>query len=179
MFLILSALLLLPHCASMKTAAPKVDEKEVLRKRVADYWQLQIDGKIDQAYQFEVPPYREQSSLGGYMKRFRLVKYQTADVLEVAVDDGKGKVKVSVYYKLMHGRLASLPKSMTTQNLNEDWVLIKDTWYHIPEGFAWPPEKTGEKKSYTLPSVQPPHHLGGVAKSRSLFVATPPLGGGG
>jgi len=23
--------------------------------------------------------------------------------------------------------------------------------------------------------VQPPHHLGGVAKSRSLFVATPPL----
>jgi hypothetical protein len=23
--------------------------------------------------------------------------------------------------------------------------------------------------------IRPPHHLGGVAKSRSLFVATPPL----
>ena len=144
--LLLVSLLLLPHCASMKTAAPKVDEREVLKKRVADYWQLQIDGKIDQAYQYEVPAYREKSSLGGYMRRFNLVKYISADIHDVEVDNGTAKVKMTVRYKLAHGRLASLPKAMEFHNLDENWVLINGAWYHIPEGFTWPPEKAEEKK---------------------------------
>jgi hypothetical protein len=131
LILALGALFLLTHCAA-QTQIQKVDEKEVLTKRVQKYWQLQIDGLFDQSYQFEVPAYRERFKIGDYMAKFKIARYTDAKVLDVKVDGEQGMVKLSVAYKLAIQKLAKIDN---VRGVDENWVKVDDIWYHVPEGF--------------------------------------------
>ncbi len=129
----LGALFLLTHCAA-KTQTQKVDEKEVLTKRVQKYWQLQIDGMFDQSYQFEIPAYRERFKIRDYMAKFNIAKYTDAKVLDVQVNGEEGNVKLSVTYKLPIRKLAKIDN---VRGVDEIWAKVDNIWYHVPEGFEF------------------------------------------
>lgn len=129
--LLLGVLFLLSHC-STKGQIQKVDEREVLRKRASEYWQYQIDGKIDLAYQHEAPLYREQFPISNYIGRFRLITYTEANVNDVKISGGEAKVNVTVKYKLMARQFKKID---TVKAIEENWVRIDHVWYHLPEGF--------------------------------------------
>jgi hypothetical protein len=133
LILALGALFLLTHCAA-KTQTQKVDEKEVLTKRVQKYWQLQIDGMFDQSYQFEIPGYRERFKIGDYMAKFKIARYTDAKVLDVQVNGEEGNVRLSVTYKLAIQKLAKIDN---VRGVDENWAKVDSIWYHIPEGFEF------------------------------------------
>jgi len=128
---VLAILVLLTHCASKPAVKPE-DERELLRRRVSDYWQYQKEGKVDKSYQLEVPAYREKVPLLQYLNQFKYLRYLEADVLEVTTEGGKGKALVKTTHTM---NLRFVRQKKFTETKEERWVEIDKMWYRIPQGF--------------------------------------------
>ena len=129
--LIIGSLVLLTHCAT-KPEVTRRDEREVFRERVQEYWQYRVDAKIEQAFQFELPSYREKTSILKYGNTYKIMKYLEANVSEVQVEGEKGKAQVKTTYIMLFSRLMN---KHLTKTEKENWVKIKGVWYRIPQGF--------------------------------------------
>jgi len=110
----------------------RVDEREIFKNRVREYWQHILSGKIDKVYLYEIPEYREKVSIFEYVQRFKLVRYLEANVLDVEINGDEGKSTIEITYTYMlkivsRERLKNLEK--------EVWKKQDNQWYHIPEGF--------------------------------------------
>jgi hypothetical protein len=134
---LIGSLVALTHCATGPEVTRK-DEREAFRERVQAYWQHRVDGKIEQAYQFELPAYREKTSILQYGNSYKIMKYLEANVREVRVEGEKGKAQIGVIYIMLFNRLMNKHLTKTEE---ENWVNIKGVWYRIPQGFG------DEKKS--------------------------------
>lgn len=131
------SLVALPRCATGPEVAPR-DEREVFRERVQMYWQHRIDAKVEQAYQFEHPEFREKTSILQYGNSYKVIKYVDARVSEVRVEGERGKAQISVTYVMLFRQLMNKHLTKTEE---ENWVKIKGVWYHVPQVFG------DEKKS--------------------------------
>jgi hypothetical protein len=120
------------HCATKPEVITKEDEKEILRSRVNEYWQYLIEGKVDKAYLFEIPEYREKNSLLQYMNPFKVMRYVEADISEINMEGEKGRILVKVTHIMLLKHLANKRFTEVKEDL---WVKIQETWYHIPQGF--------------------------------------------
>ena len=129
---VLAAFVLLTHCASTKPAVKPEDERELLKRRVSEYWQYQIEGKVDMTYQMEAPEFRERVPLIQYLNRYRYMRYVGADVLEVSVEGKRGKASVKTVRTM---NLVHLRQKKFTETKEERWVEIEKKWYHIPQEF--------------------------------------------
>ena len=129
--LIIGSLVLLTHCAT-KPEVTRRDEREVFRERVQEYWQHRVDAKIEQAFQFELPSYKEKTSILKYGNSYKIMKYLEANVSEVQVEGEKGKAQVKTTYIMLFSRLMN---KHLTKTETENWVKIKGVWYRIPQGF--------------------------------------------
>jgi len=124
------AALPLTHCSTKSQAIKKEEEKEVLRNRIQEYWKYRIDGKVDKAYQCELPEFRDRVSILEYVQRFKLVRYVEAEIVEIDIknDEAQGVMKLTYMYMLK--KLTS--KKIPIQEI-ERWRRINGVWYHVPE----------------------------------------------
>jgi hypothetical protein len=129
----LLAMGLLISCATQSSVKESIDERTLLQQRVEEYWQYQIGGDIEKAYQCEAPEFRQKVSFTRYINRFKLIKYLEAKVpiSTVEIDGDRGKASVQISYKM-------LLKRITEKNLEriegEEWRKVSGVWYHVPEG---------------------------------------------
>lgn len=121
----------LVSCAT-KEMVVKEDQREVLRRRIEEYWKLNIDGFSEKAYLYLVPAYREKNSILQYAARFRLVKYREAEVMEIEVRGDEANSLVNVTYTLFLKRVSNKELKRIEK---ERWARIDGIWYHVPEGF--------------------------------------------
>jgi hypothetical protein len=121
----------LANCATKSEIVVREDEREVLSKNIKEYWGNIIEGKIDKAYLFELPEFREKVSIIDYLNRFKLFKYTEAELLEIEMKGNEANSTVKVTYRMLLKRLAE--KDLT--KLEKAVWIKKDSWYHIPEGF--------------------------------------------
>lgn len=131
-------MLVFAGCATKTGAVAKPDEREILRNRVREFWDLQININLknaDRIYQYEVPAFREKFSLIEYVNRFKVIKYLEADIKQVEVEGVKGKVTVASTYQVPFPHIAN--KKLTSTEV-ENWIRLEGTWYHIPKAFQMP-----------------------------------------
>jgi hypothetical protein len=128
--LMLGGLIFLTQCATKPQILP--DEREILRERVREFWQYQIDGKVEKAYQAEIPEFRDQVSIVQYLNRFKLIKYVEADILEVDLRGNEASSSVKVTYIML---LKKFTDKKLTKTEKENWVKLQNIWYHVPGDF--------------------------------------------
>ena len=128
-------LISLTYCAARQEVSIREDEREILRKRINEYWQYHINANptnVEKAYQFELPEFREKVSVLEYAQRYKLIKYLEVEVLEIDVKENEGKGKVKLGYMMF---LKNMPKPTWTKVEDENWIKRNGSWYRIPEGF--------------------------------------------
>ncbi len=129
--LFIVALAFLTQCAT-KPEVKKPDEQQVLRERIEGYWQERINGKIELAYQYEYPAYREKTSILQYANPFRLVRYKEAKISELEVEEGRAKAQVLITFVM---NAVKLRQKQLQKVEEETWVKDKGVWYHVPQEF--------------------------------------------
>ena len=132
---LLVILISLTYCAARQEVITKIDEREVLRDRINEYWQYHINANptnIEKAYQLELPEFREKVPLLEYVQRYKVIKYLEVEVLEVDVKENQGKGKIKLEYAMF---LKNMPKQKWTKIEDENWIKRDSIWYRIPEGF--------------------------------------------
>ena len=110
----------------------KEEERAKVRDRINEYWQYKIKGDIEKAYQCELPTFREKVSVLVYANHFRTFRYLDAEVQDIEVKGREANSKVKLTYvvalKIISGKKLS-------RSVDEKWVNIEGTWYHMPEDF--------------------------------------------
>ncbi len=133
---LLIVLISLTYCAVRQEVITKVDEREVLRNRINEYWQYLINANptnIEKAYLCELPEFREKVAILDYVQRYKVIKYLEAEVLEVDVKKNQGKGKIKLEYAMF---LKNMPRDKKwTKIEDENWIKRDNLWYRIPEGF--------------------------------------------
>jgi len=124
------AVLLLTHCSTGPQAIKKEEEREALRGRIEEYWKYRIDGKVDKAYQCELPEFRDRVNLLEYAQRFKVVRYLEAEILEINIKDLEAQSVMKLTYVYMLKKLTG--KKIPAQEV-EQWRRVKGVWYHLPE----------------------------------------------
>lgn len=127
--------ILLIGCASKPAVVPvvqKVDEAEILKARVNEYWAYVVAGKVDKAYLLELPAFREQVPLLQYVKRYNLVMPVEAEVAKVEVDGQKGSASVQIAY---HVLLKNVRQKKLQKVEEQNWIKTGNEWFHVPGDF--------------------------------------------
>jgi hypothetical protein len=126
-------LISLVGCASKTEVVPVrgPDDREVLEKRVREYWDLMIElspKSVDTVYRFESPSFREKVSFPEYIHRFKTRKYLTAEIKGIEIEGNKARVALFLTFRVA---LPNISKNMPKSE-DEKWVKVEGTWYHIP-----------------------------------------------
>jgi len=136
-FLGLFALFFLTHCTAKSAVIKEVDQRQLLKARAIEYWELMINinpKNAERIYQYEAPSFREKVSFPEYIQRFKIYKYVEADIKEVEAEGNNGKVGVVSTY------VAGLPKISHKRMLrteDEKWVRVEGIWCHIPREWVF------------------------------------------
>jgi uncharacterized protein YchJ len=128
-------LVFLIGCTVKTTVVPRPDDREVLEKRVREYWELMINlspKNVENAYRCEAPSFREKISLPEYIHRFKTHKYLEVDIKGVEIEGNRGKVAIVLTYRVA---LPNINKKLTKSE-DEKWVKVEGTWYHIPSEYV-------------------------------------------
>ncbi len=126
MFLVL---LVVTSCATFA----RVDTSEVVKQRAMDRWAALIEGRLETAYLFQTPEYRNIYSYKQYSKKIQGVgTWQKAEVEKVDCVEKKCVVMVKVYVKIMFGRGLGVTESSGV--IREQWIessTTKGEWYYV------------------------------------------------
>lgn len=103
-----------------------------LERRAVERWQLLIDGKPDEAYDYLTPGYRSTISRQEYARnallgaiRWRSVNWRDAECRSADACE----VSLQVEYTVRMSGAGDVP-SVNLQK--EDWLLVKGKWYLLP-----------------------------------------------
>jgi len=110
----------------------KEEERAQVRDRVNEYWQYKIKGNIEKAYQCELPAFREKVSVLIYASHFRTFRYLDAEVQDIEVKGREANSKVKLTYVVVIKKISG---KKLNRSVEEKWINIEGTWYHMPEGF--------------------------------------------
>lgn len=131
-FIVLALLFTFSASCATREMVVREDEREILRRRIEEYWRLKIDGHSEKAYQYLVPAYREKHSILQYAAQFRLLKYIDAEVMEIEIDRNRAQSITDVTYSMF---IKSIKGKELKRIERERWAKVKGMWYHVPEGF--------------------------------------------
>jgi hypothetical protein len=117
-------------CATLMGQKPE----EAVSQRVYDRWAALIEGKLETAYTYETPEYRELHSFVDFRKKFKGVGvWQKVDVEKVECEQKKCSVDVRIYVKIKPG--LGFDYVETNGQATEKWLQHSMTgkWYHISD----------------------------------------------
>lgn len=114
--------------AESAATAPKA-----LERRAVERWQLLIDGKPEEAYEYLTPGYRLTRNQDAYMERYRpgvirwrSVEWRGADCAEA----DSCEVRLLLTYTVA---MPSAGEGFSVRELKERWLRVKGQWYHFPD----------------------------------------------
>lgn len=91
-------------CAAKAPVTPRPDDREVLDKRVREYWEYMINlspQNVEKAYRCEAPSFREKVSLPEYLPRYKTQKYLDIDIKGIEIEGNRGKVAMAIGYRVV------------------------------------------------------------------------------
>ena len=122
--------LIINGCASIVQHSPE----EIVRQRVNERWAALIDGRLETAYSYETPEYRELYPFVEYSKKIRGVgSWQKVELENIECLNEKCIVSIHIYVKMNVGRGFGVVES--DARAKESWIQHSTTgeWYHISD----------------------------------------------
>ncbi len=121
-------LLVMTGCATLGGA----NTEEIVRQRVAERWTALVDGRLETAYLFETPEYREVYSYSDYKKAvYGVGKWRKAEVEALTCTGKNCDVTIVVYISIVFPR--GLGSTESHSSVREQWIQSSTTgeWYHV------------------------------------------------
>jgi hypothetical protein len=121
-------LLVITGCATLGGA----NTEETVKQRVAERWNALIDGRLETAYSYETPEYREVYSYSDYRKTvYGVGKWRKAEVEALNCTGKNCVVTIVVYVNIVFAR--GLGSTETHSSVREQWIQSSTTgeWYHV------------------------------------------------
>ena len=127
--LLVLCLMIVAGCASLVEHKPE----DAVKQRGAERWAALIEGKLETAYSFETPEYREVYTFSAFRKKVRGVGvWQKATIDEVTCEVEKCSVTVRVYVNMKFG--LAFEKIETDGQITENWIQgTNGQWYHVSD----------------------------------------------
>ena len=123
-------LFLLSGCASFVEHAPE----EIVRQRVSERWTALIEGRLETAYTYETPEYREIYSYPEYRSTIHGVgSWRKTEVKDIVCEDDKCVASVIIYATIKLGMGFEVVES--DARAKENWIQHSTSgqWYHISD----------------------------------------------
>ena len=114
---------------SLAMSAENGPTEEAVRQRALERWNLLMEGRVESAYAYLSPGYREANSLARYSRTVQGVGlWKGAEVREIQCKDKRCEVKV-VLDLLLGGGPRPVPVPV-----EEDWIQLEDggPWWFVP-----------------------------------------------
>lgn len=125
--------LALAACAAGGGQTSARDPMAALEERAVARWQLLIDRKPEQAYEYLTPGYRSTRPLADYRGAPRSPTVEWTGIrwhqAECEQPDSC-QVKLLLDYQMSAPSAGNIPG---IQELSERWLRLDGTWYHLPE----------------------------------------------
>lgn len=109
-------------------AVETVSAEDTVRQRVLERWNLLMEGRVESAYAYLSPGYREATSLARYSRNIQDGGlWKGAEVREINCEEKRCKVKVVLDLLLGGPRPVQVP-------VYEAWIQLEDggDWWHVP-----------------------------------------------
>lgn len=123
-------LLLINGCATFINSNPE----EIVRQRVNERWAALIEGRLETAYSYETPEYRELYTFSDYRKRIHGVgSWEKIEVEEVYCEADKCVASILIYVRIEFGMGFEVVES--NARAKESWIQHSTAgqWYHISD----------------------------------------------
>ncbi|OQK16707.1 hypothetical protein AU255_02020 [Methyloprofundus sedimenti] len=123
-------LYVLSGCASYAERNPE----KIVRQRVAERWDALIEGRLESAYSFETPEYREIYSFPEYRMTIHGVgAWRKVEIDDVECVDDKCVASIVIYANITLGKGFGAVDSNAPAK--ESWVRdsISEQWFHVSE----------------------------------------------
>ena len=122
-------LLVVNGCALLAERKPE----EVVRQRSMDRWSALVDGKLETAYTYESPEYRELYAFSDFRKKIRGVGvWKKVDIENVECKDESCNVTTRIYIEMKAGM--GFGNVKTDGPATEHWMRhTTGQWYHVSD----------------------------------------------
>ena len=110
------------------------NQEEIVRQRVNERWAALIEGRLETAYDFETPEYRELYSFADFRKKIHGVgSWQKIEIEDVGCESNKCVASIVIYVKLHLGMGFGVVES--DARAKENWMQhsTEGQWYHISD----------------------------------------------
>ncbi len=113
---------------SLAMSTEKGSAEDAVRQRALERWNLLMEGRVESAYAYLSPGYRQAHSLARYSRTIQGVGlWKGAEVREVECEEKRCEVKVIL--DLAIGGAEPVPAPV-----KESWIQLDDggDWWHVP-----------------------------------------------
>ncbi len=130
-FVLAAVALFLGACASTPPAPP-LDPEQIVSQRADQRWQLLIERKPAEAYDFLAPGYRSRFTREQYaaMMLSRPVEWNAAEVADVRCREPE--VCTARIAMLITTQTPKIGKMQTPAFVIERWLLLENQWFLVP-----------------------------------------------
>ena len=127
---LLSLVLMIGGCAELVPINPQ----EVVRQRVNERWKALIEGRLETAYSYETPEYRELYSFMDYKDTIHGVgSWKKVDIEDIECAEEKCVASIIIYAKIHLGM--GFEDVESDARAKENWMhhSTAGQWYHISD----------------------------------------------
>ena len=113
---------------SLAMSAEKGSAEEAVRQRALERWNLLMEGRVESAYAYLSPGYREAHSLARYSRTIQGVGlWKGVEVREVKCEEKRCEVKVVLDLAIGGAKPVPAP-------VKESWIQLEDggDWWYVP-----------------------------------------------
>ena len=133
LFVIFFFLIISSGCATKETLKGTADE-DLLRQRIAAYWNYRIAAELEKCYEYEYPITRKMQNLVSYIQSFNTgaLEWQSFDIKKISIEEDIARVNLSLKVRV---KLPRITVSEPDANVTDLWVRHEGQWYHVLNRF--------------------------------------------
>lgn len=107
------------------------EKKELLRARIAEFWNAFIKEDYEKVYMLYDPFFRVRTNKYAFMGTLGKIKYHDFAIKEMNFEGNIAKIKIEVSYSIPPTRFRTQEFSAppTQTEFDETWLYIYDNWY--------------------------------------------------
>jgi hypothetical protein len=116
-------------CACSHFLKTNLTPEEVLRKRVAAYWQTLISGDLEKAFNFIEPEGQKIQNRSRFITGMSNFIFLSYNIEDIKLEGDRASVSVKRTFELHPAWIPIEIKEPVSQTLADPWVRINDIWY--------------------------------------------------
>jgi len=134
LFIVFFCLIIFLGCAT-KSEVKKLNEEDLLRARVAEFWDYRIKLELDKCYYYEYPLLRKKINIVNYIKSFNTgfaawKDYIIKDIKLIDAENAEVQLGIKSTVKI-----PGTKKFEQDSDITERWITADGIWYHVPKSF--------------------------------------------